>query len=45
MYKRQLLGEGAETPVELASDAAVGASDLGAVAMAPTGDVLSLIHI
>ena len=41
---RVLLGEGAGTPVELASDAAVGASDLGAVAMAPTGDVIAYVR-
>lgn len=41
---RLLLGDGAEAPVELASDAAVGASDLGAAAMAPTGDVIAYVR-
>jgi hypothetical protein len=38
---RVLLGEGAGTPVVVASDAAVGLSDLGAVALSPTGDVVA----
>ena len=41
---RVLLGEGAAAPVELAGDAAVGASDLGAVALAPTGDVIAYVR-
>lgn len=41
---RVLLGDGAGEPVELASDAAIGASDLGAIALAPTGDVIAYVR-
>jgi hypothetical protein len=41
---RVLLGDGAGAPTELASDAAVGASDLGAIAVAPTGDVIAYVR-
>lgn len=38
---RVLLGNGADPPEVLAEDAAVGTAGLGAVAIAPTGDVLA----
>ncbi len=41
---RLLLGEGAETPVVLAEDAAVGTAGLGAVSIAPTGDLLAYVR-
>ncbi len=36
-----MVGEGAEAPVEIARDAAVADSGLGAVALAPTGDLVA----
>lgn len=41
---RLLLGEGADAPVELAADAAVGNAGLGAALMAPTGDVVAYVR-
>ncbi len=41
---RLLLGDGAGEPAVLAGDAAVGLSDQGAVAMAPTGDVIAYVR-
>lgn len=41
---RLLVGEGAADPAELASDAAVGESGLGSVAIAPTGDVVAYVR-
>ena len=39
-----LLGDGAAPPEVLAGDAAIGDSGLGAVAIAPTGDVLAYVR-
>lgn len=41
---RLLLGEGAEEPIVLAEDAAVGRAGLGAVSIAPTGDLLAYVR-
>ena len=41
---RVLLGTGAEEPVELAADAAVGTAQLGAVAVAPTSDLVAYVR-
>lgn len=41
---RLLLGTGAEAPVELAADAAVGAADIGAAEVAPTADLVAYVR-
>ena len=41
---RVLSGEGAETPVEVASGAALGPTGLGALALAPTGDLIAFVR-
>ncbi len=41
---RVLSGEGAEPPVEVASGAALGPTGLGAVALAPTGDLIAFVR-
>lgn len=41
---RVLAGEGAEVPVEIASGAALGPTGLGAMAIAPTGDLIAFVR-
>jgi hypothetical protein len=41
---RVLSGDGAEAPIEVASGAALGPTGLGAVAVAPTGDLIAFVR-
>src|SRR5690242_17729315 len=41
---RVLAGTGADTPIEIASGAALGPTGLGAVAVAPTGDLVAYVR-
>ena len=41
---RVLTGVGAEAPVQIAADAAIGEADLGAVQIAPTGDLVAYVR-
>jgi hypothetical protein len=41
---RVMVGIGAESPVELAGDAALGEADLGVISIAPTGDLVAYVR-